>query len=108
MRSSSRHSDRVCAAVRWPWRGRPRRKLQDLFVDAKIPASQRRRWPVIATDDTVWWVPGLTEPPKGAGGTRLAVAGPAHFGNELWTTRVRQVASKADSVGARPRKGPSN
>ena len=88
--------------------GRSRKKLQDLFTDAKIPASQRSRWPVIANEDSVWWVPGLTEPPKTAGGTRLAVAAPAHFGNELWTTRVRQVASKVDSVGTRPRKGPSN
>jgi tRNA(Ile)-lysidine synthase len=87
--------------------GRPRKKLQDLFTDAKIPASQRSRWPVIASEDTVWWVPGLTEPPK-TGGTRLSVAAPAHFGNDLWTTRVRQVASKVDSVATRPRKGPSN
>jgi tRNA(Ile)-lysidine synthase len=87
---------------------RPRKKLQDLFVDAKIPASQRSRWPVIASEDSVWWVPGLTEPPKTEGGTRLAVAAPAHFGNELWDTRVRQVASKVDSVATRPRKGPSN
>ena len=87
---------------------RPRKKLQDLFIDAKIPASQRSHWPVIASEDRVWWVPGLTEPPKTPGGTRLAVAAPAHFGNELWTPRVRQVASKADSVAPRPRKGPSN
>lgn len=88
--------------------GRPRKKLQDLFTDAKIPASQRSRWPVIASEDGVWWVPGLTEQPKGAGGMRLAVAAPAHFGNELWTSRVRQVASKANSLAARPQKGPSN
>ncbi len=88
--------------------GRARKKLQDLFTDAKIPASQRSRWPVIASEDGIWWVPGLTEPPKEAGGTRLAVAAPAHFGNELWPTRVRQVASKVDSVATRPRKGPSN
>jgi tRNA(Ile)-lysidine synthase len=87
--------------------GRPRKKLQDLFTNAKIPASQRSRWPVIASEDAVWWVPGLTEPPK-TGGTRLAVAAPAHFGNDLWTSRVRQVASKVDSVATRPRKGPSN
>jgi tRNA(Ile)-lysidine synthase len=85
-----------------------RKKLQDLFTDAKIPASQRNRWPVLASEDGVWWVPGLTEPPKEPGGTRLAVAAPAHFGNELWSTRVRQVASKLDSVANRPRKGPSN
>jgi tRNA(Ile)-lysidine synthase len=87
---------------------RPRKKLQDLFTDAKVPASRRSRWPVIAGEDGVWWVPGLTEPPKTEGGTRLAVAAPAHFGNDLWDTRVRQVASKVDSVATRPRKGPSN
>ena len=86
----------------------PRKKLQDLFTDAKVPASQRGLWPVIASEEGVWWVPGLTEPPTSAGGTRLAVAAPAHFGNELWTGRVRQVASKAESVALRPRKGPSN
>jgi tRNA(Ile)-lysidine synthetase-like protein len=89
-------------------RGRNRKKLQDIFTDAKIPASQRSRWPVIASEDGVWWVPGLTEPPREAGGRRLTVAAPAHFGNEFWTTRVRQVASKVDSVATRPLKGPSN
>jgi tRNA(Ile)-lysidine synthase len=88
--------------------GGHRKKLQDLFTDAKIPASQRSRWPVITSEDAVWWVPGLTEPPKEPSGTRLAVAAPAHFGNELWTRRVRQVASKVDSVATRPRKGPPN
>ena len=83
-------------------------KLQDAFVDAKVPASQRGGWPVIAVKDTVWWVPGLTEPPREAGGTRLAVAAPAHFGNDLWTRRVRQVASKAETVAKRPRKGRPN
>jgi tRNA(Ile)-lysidine synthase len=86
---------------------RPRKKLQDVFTDAKVPASQRTNWPVIASEDGVWWVPGVTAPPKG-GGTRLAVTAPAHFGNELWTRRVRQVASKPDTVAGRPRKGPSN
>ena len=88
--------------------GRPHRKLQDVFTNAKIPASQRSNWPVIADEHSVWWVPGLTEPPKTTRGTRLAVAAPAHFGNELWTSRVRQVASKAETVAVRPQKGPSN
>ena len=87
---------------------RPRKKLQDVFTDAKIPASQRSNWPVIACEEGIWWVPGVTAPPKGAGGTRLAVAAPAHFGNELWTRRVRQVASIAETVAMRPRKGPPN
>jgi tRNA(Ile)-lysidine synthase len=34
-------------------------KLQDLFVDAKIPLHQRDRIPVLATPDFVAWVPGF-------------------------------------------------
>jgi tRNA(Ile)-lysidine synthase len=89
--------------------GGPRsKKLQDVFVDAKVPASLRARWPVIATAEGVWWVPGLTEAPPAPGGTRLAVAAPAHFENKLWGRRVRQVASKLDAAAKRPRRGPSN
>ncbi|TME29201.1 MAG: tRNA lysidine(34) synthetase TilS [Chloroflexi bacterium] len=87
----------------------PRRKLQDLFVDAKIPAAQRARWPVFASPDGVWWVPGIMAPPPAtANGTRLAVAAPKHMGNVLWTPSVRQVASKTTAVAARPRGGPRN
>jgi len=87
----------------------PRRKLQDLFVDAKIPAAQRARWPVFASPDGVWWVPGIMAPPPAtANGTRLAVAAPKHMGNVLWTPSVRQVASKTAAVAARPRGGPRN
>jgi len=34
------------------------RKLQDIFVDCKIPAERRGAYPVIATRDTVAWLPG--------------------------------------------------
>lgn len=34
------------------------RKLQDVFVDCKIPAGRRGGYPVIATRDSVAWVPG--------------------------------------------------
>ena len=81
-------------------------KLQDLFTDAKIPAPARAKWPVLATDDAVWWVPGLTLPPASGRGTRLAVAAPKQTGNVLWTTRVRQVASNKDAVAERPYGGP--
>jgi tRNA(Ile)-lysidine synthetase-like protein len=84
------------------------RKLQDVFVDAKVPASLRGRWPVIASAEGVWWVPGLTDAPSAPGGTRLAVAAPAHFENKLWAARVRQVASNVESTAERSRRGPSN
>ncbi|MBO4286650.1 MAG: tRNA lysidine(34) synthetase TilS [Kiritimatiellae bacterium] len=34
------------------------RKLQDLFVDAKIPADERPQIPVVVCDDEVVWIPG--------------------------------------------------
>lgn len=87
--------------------GPPSRKLQDVFTDAKVPAARRDRWPVIADEDRVWWVPGLTEPPPVEGGTRLAVAAPAHFDDLLWSGRVRQVASNVGVAAKRPKKGRS-
>jgi tRNA(Ile)-lysidine synthetase-like protein len=84
------------------------RKLQDVFTDAKVPAAQRARWPVIASDEGVFWVPFLTPPPSSGSGTRLAVAAPNQMGNALWAPRVREVASKAEAVARRPRRGPRN
>jgi tRNA(Ile)-lysidine synthase len=48
-------------------------KLQDVFVDAKVPSRSRDDWPVLTLDDVVVWVPGLTPPPR-TGRIRLAVA----------------------------------
>ena len=77
----------------------PRRKLQDLFTDAKVPLRWRSRWPVIASREGVFWVPFVTVPPKSAGGTRLAVAAPKQIGNVLWDSRVREVASNRTGSG---------
>jgi tRNA(Ile)-lysidine synthase len=38
-----------------------RRKIQDVFVDAKIPRSQRHEWPLVVRGDEVVAVPGLVE-----------------------------------------------
>jgi tRNA(Ile)-lysidine synthase len=36
------------------------KKLQDVFVDAKVPRIDRAGWPVVeATDGEILWVPGL-------------------------------------------------
>jgi len=41
-----------------------RRKLQDVFVDAKVPRAERAAWPVVVHDDLgVVSVPGLVEAP---------------------------------------------
>jgi len=35
------------------------KKLQDVFVDAKVPKAARTDWPVVEAAGTVLWVPGL-------------------------------------------------
>ena len=38
-----------------------RKKLQDVFVDAKVPRAERDAWPVVARDVEVVAVPGIVE-----------------------------------------------
>jgi tRNA(Ile)-lysidine synthase len=40
-----------------------RKKVQDVFVDAKIPRSQRHEWPLVVDGDEVVAIPGLVESP---------------------------------------------
>lgn len=42
-----------------PLGGRGRRKLQDMFVDAKIPRSLRADLPVVCAGENILWVPGF-------------------------------------------------
>jgi tRNA(Ile)-lysidine synthase len=35
------------------------RKLQDVFVDAKVPRHERATWPILETGGVIAWVPGL-------------------------------------------------
>lgn len=35
------------------------RKLSDVFTDRKIPASERRNYPVVVCAETILWVPGV-------------------------------------------------
>jgi tRNA(Ile)-lysidine synthase len=39
------------------------RKIQDVFVDAKIPRSEREAWPLVVRGDEVVAVPGIAEAP---------------------------------------------
>ena len=41
-----------------------RRKIQDVFVDAKIPRSEREAWPLVVRGDEVVAVPGIVEHPE--------------------------------------------
>ena len=40
-----------------------RRKIQDVFVDAKVPRSEREAWPLVVRGDEVLAVPGIVEHP---------------------------------------------
>jgi tRNA(Ile)-lysidine synthetase-like protein len=40
-----------------------RKKIQDVFVDAKIPRTDRETWPLVVRGDEVVAVPGLVEAP---------------------------------------------
>ena len=53
------------------------RRIQDVLVDAKIPAHQRATWPLVCSGATVVWVVGVRVDPDAcaAGGYRIAVSG---------------------------------
>jgi tRNA(Ile)-lysidine synthetase-like protein len=40
------------------------RKIQDVFVDAKVPRSEREAWPLVVRGDEVLAVPGIVEHPE--------------------------------------------
>jgi tRNA(Ile)-lysidine synthase len=40
-----------------------RKKLQDVFVDAKVPRSEREAWPLVVRGDEVVAVPGIVDAP---------------------------------------------
>ena len=40
-----------------------KRKIQDVFVDAKIPRSEREQWPLVVRGDEVIAVPGIVDAP---------------------------------------------
>jgi tRNA(Ile)-lysidine synthase len=48
-----------------------RKKVQDVFVDAKIPRSDREAWPLVVRGDEVVAVPGIVEA-EGVSATRVA------------------------------------
>jgi tRNA(Ile)-lysidine synthetase-like protein len=42
-----------------PRGGRGTRKLQDIFVDARVPREERDRWPLVFAAERLAWVPGV-------------------------------------------------
>jgi tRNA(Ile)-lysidine synthetase-like protein len=47
-----------------------RKKVQDLFVDAKVPRAERDAWPLVVAGDDVVAVPGIAEAPGWEGTVR--------------------------------------
>lgn len=41
-----------------------RKKIQDVFTDAKMPRRERHRWPLVVREDEVVCVPGIVETPE--------------------------------------------
>jgi tRNA(Ile)-lysidine synthetase-like protein len=42
-----------------PRGGRGTRKLQDIFVDARVPREERDTYPLVFAGDRLAWVPGV-------------------------------------------------
>jgi tRNA(Ile)-lysidine synthase len=51
-----------------PAGGRGTRKLQDIFVDARVPREERDRWPLVFAGDRLAWVPGIAVDADAASG----------------------------------------
>lgn len=43
------------------------RKLQDIFVDARVPREERDAWPLVFAGDKLAWVPGVAVDAEAAG-----------------------------------------
>jgi tRNA(Ile)-lysidine synthase len=52
-----------------------RKKVQDLFVDAKVPRAQRRGWPLVVRGEDVVAVPGVATAPGYEGVVRARMEG---------------------------------
>jgi tRNA(Ile)-lysidine synthase len=42
-----------------PAHGAGSRKLQDIFVDARVPREERDTWPLVFAGEKLAWVPGI-------------------------------------------------
>ncbi|HET9780349.1 MAG TPA: tRNA lysidine(34) synthetase TilS [Candidatus Dormibacteraeota bacterium] len=61
-----------------PLGGRGTRKLQDIFVDARVPREDRDAWPLVFADGKLAWVPGVAvdaelAAPAGEPGLHIAI-----------------------------------
>jgi len=58
-----------------PFGMKGKRKLQDLFTDAKVPKAKRKLWPVLTlADGAIGWVPGIRQAVAAKVGTGTSCA----------------------------------
>jgi tRNA(Ile)-lysidine synthase len=55
-----------------PVGGRGTRKLQDIFVDARVPREERDQWPLVFAGEKLAWVPGIALDADAASGPGVA------------------------------------
>jgi tRNA(Ile)-lysidine synthase len=63
-----------------PLGGVGRRPLRRVLMEARVPRSERRRYPVVAAGETILWVPGICRsaaalPRPGTQAVRVDVTG---------------------------------
>jgi tRNA(Ile)-lysidine synthase len=72
-----------------PAGGRGGRRLQDLFVDRKIPQSLRDAWPILVADQAILWVAGLRADER---------VGAPGAGDIFWVGIVREEEEQQDDA----------
>ena len=83
-----------------------RGKLQDVFVNAKVPARLRDSWPLVTLDEVVIWAPGLTPAPhSGRIGIEAGPVGEFAAPAESDLNRYSPDGRVASSTERRPRGG---
>jgi tRNA(Ile)-lysidine synthetase-like protein len=75
-----------------PLGGRGTRKLQDIFVDARVPREDRDAWPLVFAGDALAVVPGLA----------VAAEMAARAGESSLHVTVRRIPAKVESLNSLP------
>ncbi|MHB8687646.1 MAG: tRNA lysidine(34) synthetase TilS, partial [Candidatus Dormibacteraceae bacterium] len=76
------------------------RKLQDIFVDARVPREDRDSWPLVFAGDQLAWVPGIA---VDAGCTRVAGEPAVHVSispmPDRWASKVARLGTPISPRG---------
>ena len=78
------------------------KKIQDVFVDAKIPRSARESWPLVVRGDEVVAVPGIVESGRSARRTCRRLSSSAESGRSSSTRTASVRVSSSSGRRSRP------